>query len=362
MKRIVRHWKSISLAVVVLAMLAVIVESASAGPSNEPRPVDEEHAARALAPPEHRMDRPPGEWVGGLGLIEPASPETRLTAAVAGRIAILHVREGERVEAGAVLVELENGPERAALAAAEADVAVAEAELVSRRRGARPEDREALGTESQAALTRAELSAGVAERLRTASEGGGVSADELDRARRQADADRLAALTASARERAGRSGRREDVLVAQAQIQAALARRDRARAELDRLRIVAPVAGEILEVHYRVGEYVQPAAVEPLIVMGETRTLRARIDIDERDVAVVRAGARAQIAVDAFPGRFFEGRVVEIGRRMGRKNVRTDEPTERIDTKILEVVVELREDAARELVVGQRAMGYVAPR
>jgi len=50
--------------------------------------------------------------------------------------------------------------------------------------------------------------------------------------------------------------------------------------------------------------------------------------------------------------------VVEVGERMGRKNVRTDDPVERNDTKILEVVALL--DFTRDLVVGQQAMGYIA--
>jgi hypothetical protein len=49
--------------------------------------------------------------------------------------------------------------------------------------------------------------------------------------------------------------------------------------------------------------------------------------------------------------------VSEIGRRMGRKNVRTDEPTGRLDTKILEVVLDL--DEAKELVPGLRVTAYI---
>jgi HlyD family secretion protein len=201
----------------------------------------------------------------------------------------------------------------------------------------------------------------VLARLEAAARGGGVTADELDRARRTADADRLTSLTAQARQRAGQSGRREDVLVAQAQLMAASARRDQARASLERMRIVAPIDGEILEVHYRVGEYVMPGGqgAEPLVVMGDTRTLHARVDVDERDVGRIAEGARTLVTVDAFPDRRFEGRVVQIARRMGRKNVRTDEPTERIDTKILEVVVQL--DDASVLYVGQRVMAYITP-
>ena len=44
---------------------------------------------------------------------------------------------------------------------------------------------------------------------------------------------------------------------------------------------------------------------------------------------------------------------------MGRKNVRTDDPTERMDTKILETVVQL--DDAQGLVPGLRVTGYIGP-
>ena len=57
---------------------------------------------------------------------------------------------------------------------------------------------------------------------------------------------------------------------------------------------------------------------------------------------------------------WLKGLVVEVGRRMGRKNVRSDDPTERIDTKILEVLVELDETAG--LVPGQRVMSFVGGR
>ncbi len=362
MNSIVSRWKTFLLVLAMTGMFGAVVRTALAGPSTTPRPSDVALAAREVQPTgpatDLRMNRPEGDWVGGLGVVEPAAPESRLAPAVPGRVAAVHVQEGQRVEAGALLVELESLTEQAALAAAEADVAVAAAERARARAGVRAEDLEALSREAEAARVRAQLSAGVAQRLEAAAPGGGVTADELDRARRQAEADRLVAETAAARRRAGARGRPVEVRLADARLQAARARRQQAEAQLSRLRIVAPVAGEILTIHYRVGEYVQPGGVEPMIVMGDTQTLHARVDVDERDVGRVQIGARASITVDAYPGRQFEGRVVSIGRRMGRKNVRTDEPTERIDTKILEVVVDL--GAASDLIVGQRVMAYLA--
>ncbi len=116
----------------------------------------------------------------------------------------------------------------------------------------------------------------------------------------------------------------------------------------------------MLEVKVRAGElYNFQGTAEPLLILGDTRTLRVRMDVDERDIARVKDGAAAWVTADAFGARRFPGKVVEIGRRFGRKNVRTDDPVERNDTKILEVVIEL--DGHDLLVPGQRVTSYITP-
>jgi multidrug resistance efflux pump len=145
--------------------------------------------------------------------------------------------------------------------------------------------------------------------------------------------------------------------MARARVTAATARVSEARARLERLTIRAPIDGEILQLKYRVGEYYAPGA-EALVVMGDTRTLRVRVDIDERDIPKLSLDAQGFATLNAFPGRRVPGHVVELGKRMGRKNVRTDDPVERIDTKILEVLLELDDKAG--LVPGLRVTGYIA--
>ena len=54
----------------------------------------------------------------------------------------------------------------------------------------------------------------------------------------------------------------------------------------------------------------------------------------------------------------FPGRVVRVGQILGRKNFRTDEPTERVDTKILETLLELED--GHELPIGLRVQAFVA--
>lgn len=345
-------------------MLFTIVRTALAEPSTAPRDVDREKSDRVLeqvdGKVELRLQRPEGSWIGGLGIIEPASPERQLTPATTGRIVSIPVREGELVEQGALLVELESGLERAALAAAEAELASARLELRRIRGTVRTEDLEVLRRDEEAASVRAEQSASSYRRLLATQGSGGLSDEELERAQRQADQDALAARAATSRRKSAEESRPLDVQVAQARVDVAAARRDQAGANLELKRIVAPLTGEILEILFQEGEFVQPGGVEPVVVMGDTRTLRARIDVDERDVDAVLDSGQAIITVDAMPGRRFQGEVVSVARRMGRKNVRSDEPTERIDTKILEVVVDL--GPVSDLIIGQRVMAYLQKR
>ncbi len=65
------------------------------------------------------------------------------------------------------------------------------------------------------------------------------------------------------------------------------------------------------------------------------------MDVDETDVSRVHLGQKAYVTADAFGKQQFWGRVVQVGEQLGPKNVRTDEPTERVDKKILETLVEL---------------------
>jgi len=63
------------------------------------------------------------------------------------------------------------------------------------------------------------------------------------------------------------------------------------------------------------------------------------------------------VTAEAYGDRKFLGRVIRVGRILGKKNVRTDEPTEHVDTKILETLVELK--AGELLPLGLRVDAFV---
>jgi len=349
-------------AIAVLGMLALVVRSLAAGPAYQARPKDSAAAVRTEPPPkglsDERLPLPPTGAVGGAGIVEPADREARLAGASPGVIQKILVKEGDHVAGGAVLLELESALEAAALKTAEADLANAQATLARNVNGQRVEDRDAAFAEAASAKARADLSDVALARAEQLFKGGASTQEELDRARLNAAADKQTARAAEARAQAARAGSRaEDVSAARAAMISADARVAQARATLDRRQIRAPYDGEVLQVKARAGEYYTPGASEAPVVLGDTRRLRVRMDVDERDIGKVKLGQAAFAVADAYPGARFPGKVAEIGRRMGRKNVRTDDPTERIDTKILEVVIDL--DEAKQLVPGLRVTSYI---
>lgn len=352
------NWKLV-LGLAVFAFFARNIVLYVLSPSSDHvRADDTDHAQRVAPGADDRDALPAGDWVGGNAIVEPHDRVTNLSPAVPGRIARIAVHEGDRVQAGDVLIELEHEVEAASLAAAEADLRAAQADLARFARGNRVEDVESAEADSSAARARADVSADRLARLESVVSAGGVSAEELERQRRQAASDEEQARSLEARGRAVSGGsRREDIAAARARAAAAAARRDVAHADVERRTIVAPIAATVLQIKYRVGEYVQPGQGEPLVVLGDLSELRARMDLDERDVGKVRVGDTAMVRAIAYAGRDYQGRVVEIAQRMGRKNVRSDDPTERNDTKVLEVVLVL--DAPEGLVIGQRVMAFV---
>jgi len=116
----------------------------------------------------------------------------------------------------------------------------------------------------------------------------------------------------------------------------------------------------VLRRHRRAGESVSTQFDSPIVTLADDRVRRVRVDVDEADVGRIAVGQAAYVTADAFGDRRFPGTVVRIGQLLGRKNVRTDEPTERVDSKILETLVELED--GRELPFGLRVQAFIGAR
>jgi HlyD family secretion protein len=202
-----------------------------------------------------------------------------LSPSAGGQIANLPVKDGERVEAGTLLLELWNDDVRAELTLAERDA-----------RAARSRAREACVVADVAKRDAARLTKLRADRL--------ASEEAADQAEGRAES--TAAACAAAEDATRVSEARVDVT----------------RAHLERTQLYAPFAGVIAEINGELGEFVTPSPVgiptPPTVDLIDASCLYISAPIDEVDAPRVRAGLPARISLDAFPDRSFPGHVRRV--------------------------------------------------
>jgi len=301
------------------------------------------------------------DWlVSGPGRVEPYSEDIKVGAEISGRLNSVFVEEGQSIRAGQLLAELVNDDYRAQTMSAEAEVRQKEAEFRKVINGARLEERrETLSSvqEAQAVMTNAESEMRRHQKL---YEAGVISQEEADRYSKEYEV-----AKAQYNEKVqshtliDEATREEDRSMAQANLEDAKAKLDAARAIYAKTLIRSPIDGTVLRKHHRAGETVSNGSTspDPIFTLGDTHTLRVRVDVDETDVSKVAVGQKAYVTADAYGDKKFWGHVVRIGQELGRKNIRTDEPTEHVDTKILETLVQLDDGAG--LPVGLRVDSFI---
>jgi HlyD family secretion protein len=296
--------------------------------------------------------------ISAPGRVEAISEEIRVSSELSGRLHSVPVEEGDRVHKGQVLAQIENEDYIARVSAAEATLAQRQAELERTINGARSQERRASEASLKAAKAVLDNARREAERRRNLADKEMISHDEAERYERayqvaQADYERasqeFSLIDADARV--------EDRRRAEAAVAAAEAQLSEARAFLEKTYIRSPLDGVVLRKFRHAGESVSTQFDSPVVTLADDSSLRVRLDIDETDVAHLRVGQPAYVTAEAYGTQKFTGHIIRVGHILGRKNVRTDEPSERVDTKILETLVQL--DPGQQLPLGLRVDAYV---
>jgi HlyD family secretion protein len=300
--------------------------------------------------------------IAGPGRVEPYSEDIKIGSELSGRLKSVNVEEGDLIHRGQVLAELENADYRAQVESARANVVAKEATLRKVINGARWQERdEALSSVNEAKAVMEDAQSELHRRQELFS-AGVVSKEELDRYGREADVAK-AKYDAAVQHHAfvDDHAREEDRSFAEADLELAKGQLAEAEARYEKTFIRSPIDGSVLRKHHRSGENVSNSSTvpDPVLTIGDRKTLRVRVDVDETDVSKVREGQRAYVTADAFGKQKFWGHVVRVGQQLGPKNVRTDEPTEKVDTKILETLVEL--DPGSKLPDGLRVDAFIVP-
>ena len=230
-------------------------------------------------------------------VLPPAKVE--IGATITARVDKVQVREGARIVADQVLVELERGEWAAAAAQARAAVARAKARVSSVQTLALPT--------AQAGLKQAEANLVQAERddkrNRDLLAKGFISQARVDESERQLDVARSQLTSAKAQAGAqGASG--AEAQQAQSQQAEAVAALDATEAKLAQTRIRAPAAGVVLERLVEPGDIAQPG--RRMMSLALDGAVRLIVQVDEKNLPLIRQGAIAMAAADAFPAERFE--------------------------------------------------------
>lgn len=239
--------------------------------------------------------------------------ETPLGFELGGRLTQLLVKEGDLVEAGAILARIDDGLERSSRDAQAGQVEVAKQQASAVKAGARGEEVRALQARVDAAKSTEALLQKQAARERTLVEKGAVAQASLD--------DVEARLTRSSAERDAlehnlkllrQGARHEDVSVAEARAQAATAALEMNDARLVRHELRAPLRGSVLDVNFEQGEVVGAAA--PVVTLADVQHPYVDVFVPQAEISRVSVGQTAKIKVDALTAEL-GGHVEHIARR-----------------------------------------------
>lgn len=284
---------------------------------------------RELAEPEQTPLTATGELansprVAGAGVVEPSSEIIDIGTALSGLVTQLMVKPGDFVTEGQPLFVVDDRAARARLR--EASAAIAEANAAIR--------------EAQTARTTAQRQLDLYAAIEDPA---AVSRSEVIRAEGEA---------------AAASSRLE---LARARLAAAQAAASSAQTELGRLTVRAPIAGEILQVNVRPGEFVSTmgGSSEPYIRMGETRPLHVRIDIDEDEALRVAMGKKAIVSPRGGADKRVDASFVRAEPLVVPKRSLTNSAAERVDVRVLQLIYALPEEARGTFRVGQQVDAFI---
>uniref|UniRef100_B8HL01 ABC exporter membrane fusion protein, DevB family n=1 Tax=Cyanothece sp. (strain PCC 7425 / ATCC 29141) TaxID=395961 RepID=B8HL01_CYAP4 len=324
--------------------------------------------------------------VTALGRLEPQGEVIHLSAPIScptcfgNRVGQLLVKEGDQVRVGQIVAILDSRDRlQAAYEQSQEEVRVAEAKLAITRAGAKQGEINAQraeiafleaqrrgeieAQEATVARLKAELNNAETELIRyeRLAKEGVISTSYLDNKRliltmanqsvqeakavlariqsttpvkliqAKANLDRIAEV------------RPVDIEASQAEVNRAKAAMKQAKVNLDQSYVRSPIAGEILEIHTRVGEVI---STNGIMDIGNTKRMYIVAQVYESDIQRVKLGQQAKSTSDSISGELI-GTVERIDSEVKRQNLVNTDPSTNVDGRVVEVHIALDPDSSQ---------------
>ena len=317
----------------------------------------ESQSAPPTAPPDYPAQAPFQESIAASGIVEAGSENIAIGTALEGLVLEVYVpsdQAGTHVKAGQPLFRVDDRHLQAQLKVAQAQLSMAQSRLAKLEMVPRPEELPPSLAEVKAAAANVALMEDQYERAKRLVGQRAVSQEEYvtrqlgyeaavhEQARAQAEYELLKA-----------GAWKPDIEIARAAVNVARAQVEQAKTEIARATVVSPVDGVVLQVNVRVGERVSNRDAKALMELGDLERYHVRVDIDERDIARFRFRAPAKAYPRGESTNEMTMRFVRVEPYVVPKKSLTGENTERVDTRVLQVIYSI-EQSNNTVYVGQQ--------
>jgi len=273
-------------------------------------------------PPLPPAPKPYAHAVSATGILEALSENVAIGVPQPGLVTEVKVKVNDTVKTGDALFLLDDRELRAREISTKAALEVARAGLTV--------------SEAELAKTKSRL-----ERFSAVTDPRAVSRDDLENLAR-------------------------DVAVAGARLAAAGTDISAVESELrsidlliDRLNIRAPRDGTIIQLNIRAGEYASISPKNPAIILGDTDRLQVRADVDEQNATRIRPGQKGRASLKGDPSVTFPLAFVRVEPFIIPKVSLTGAGTERVDTRVLQVIFSLDRPESPPIYVGQQVDVFI---
>ncbi len=293
------------------------------------------------APVESREPEKLSTLLAAPGRVEGRDKTISLGAAADGVIQQVLVTDGQKVQIGALLAVIDCEDIRAQIAQAKEQAESERQARIRLLRGHRDEERKAAAQQTEAAKSILAQAKEHLERVNRLKQGE-ISRDAMEQANADFEVAQANLEKASQDEQLiDAEPLPEEVARADADVAAAERNVEFMNQRLEKCDVRAPISGTVLKVMTRPGESYTTLLPHPLFTIADESVRRVRAEVDERDIGKVKLGQVSSITADGFPGQIFEGHVVDISPAMTPKAVLSDDPAQKVDREVLEVVIEL---------------------
>lgn len=106
--------------------------------------------------------------------------------------------------------------------------------------------------------------------------------------------------------------------------------------------IRAPFSGTIVRKYKEEGEVISSLGTpETILLIADVSKIKAKVEVDESDIGKLKIDQTASVTTDTYPGERFYGKIAKIGMMVGKKLIKSNDPKEIMDKKVLETEIEL---------------------